>query len=119
MFTEWLTQQFLPILTDFLRDGVAIFPPTMAFVYIVGRMLNICKKDLGKNIIATIVNFGITYFYVSLYINYDSTKELIWLIINKGSIGIILYVLIGFKLFGRIDNLLDKKIANDVVRKKK
>lgn len=91
--------------------GVNIFIPTMAMVYLFGRMLNIVKKDTGKNLVAFIT------IVVSCTLQvFVGKTELFWKIWNfyfAICVGIILYVLVGFTLYPRIDNFLDKFFARD------
>lgn len=107
-----IVNEFNPLLRE-LAYGAIIFIPTLASVYLSGRMLGFLKRDITKNVLATIVNYTWTYFTVLLYIPYTSNLELIWIIIYKGAWGILLYVAVGFKLYDRVDNLLDKKIGDD------
>ena len=106
-------QGFLPLIFTELGYAVAIFIPTISFVYMSGRMLNILISNVSRNLLAIITNYGLAVFYIHYFIGYESTQEFIWFILFRGGLGIVLYVLVGFKLFGRIDNLLDKKLASD------
>lgn len=91
--------------------GVNIFIPTMAMVYLFGRMLNIAKKDTGKNLVAfftIVISCGLQVFI--------GKTELFWKIWDfyfAICVGIILYVLIGFTLYPRIDHFFDKFFARD------
>jgi hypothetical protein len=97
-----------------LRDGALIFIPTLAVVYIFGRMLGILKTYRTKNTLALVTNFLMSYFYVNMMYDFEGdTYWMVWNVFYKGCLGILLYVLVGFKLFDRMDHLLDKKIADD------
>lgn len=97
----------------FMISGVYIYIPTQAMVYIFGRMLEIAKKDRSRNVIALVstIIFSISYIYVNK--EYDTKHEYLYEFIHWFSLGIFWYVLIGFRLFSRVDNLLDKKVGKD------
>lgn len=96
------------------RDSVLIFIPTLAVVYIFGRMLGFLKSYRTKNTLALIINFITAYMYVNLVYEFDGDWQwMAWNVFYKGCIGILWYVLIGFHLFDRIDNLLDHKLYKD------
>lgn len=114
---EWLNQQKLWI--EELGHALIIFLPTLSIVYIVGRMLEIVKTNRHKNIIAIMVNYATAYWLLDLYFTPESIEELLWMIYYKGATGILLYVLVGFKLYDRLDNLQDKKIADEKIKRKK
>lgn len=104
------------LLNEFLVDlilGAKIFLPTIAAVYIPGRMLGYVKKDRGKNWIAFIVNYAVAYLSIKVELFPGDVYFFLWELIYRGSIGIVWYVLIGFRLFKRADHLLDKKVAKD------
>ena len=102
----------------FLISGVYIYIPTQAIVYIFGRMLEIFNSNRSRNIIALIVTilFSIGYLYYKK--EYQTAYEYIWAFFHWFSISILLYVLLGFRLFSRIDTLLDKKLAKGKSGKK-
>ncbi len=90
--------------------GLNIFIPTMAMVYLFGRMLNLAKTNEVKNGIAAFTGFVSTALYLTM-------KEVplfiqIWNIYWIGCVVILLYVLVGFTLFSRIDTLFDKIAAD-------
>jgi hypothetical protein len=74
------------------------------------------KDFITVAIIATLI---FSYGYIKINIEYSSTIELIWSLVHYFSMGIVIYVLIGFKLFKRVDTLLDRKFADDEPQKKK
>ena len=102
-------QKFLPLLIS----DVIIFIITMATVYSIGRMLLLTKSDRIKNSIALLVILGCNYYIQLQTIN----KETIISMVVHCSIGILLYVLLGFRLFDRVDSFLDKRFGKD--RRKK
>lgn len=86
--------------------GLNVFIPTMAMVYLFGRMLEITKSNRIKNLIAFC-----TIFISSFLITIFKTNELFWDIWNMyflGCIGILFYVLVGFTLYARVDAFFDK-----------
>ncbi len=100
------------ILISYITLPFLVFLGSLGNVYLMGRMLNVVKTNTQKNTIAIltmIISYAI-YFYnfgVSL-----SLFQKIWTAFIYCSISIILYVLIGFKLYDRVDHLLDK-VAED------
>lgn len=114
-YKEFISQ----VILDLLYSGFWIFVPTQALVYLLGRMLNILKTDLTKNILATIATIAFSYLYIRVNITYIDLFSLIYVWIHWASMGILWYVLIGFKLYVRLDHLQDKKIADDDEPKKK
>lgn len=97
--------------------GINIFVPTLAMVYLFGRMLGVAKKTTTKNLIAAITAFISSALYLTF------SKEIlfnkIWNIYFIGCIVIIIYVLIGFTLFERVNNALDKVAPDEEPKKKK
>lgn len=101
------------IVLEHMGVGFSIFIPTLAAVYIVGRMLNLAHSDTVKNLIALIVNYLVSYLYLFTFFEYSTVILLVWEVFYFGGIGILLYVLIGFTLAKRADNLLDYYFAPD------
>jgi len=112
---------FNDILNSFgLWQYFFMFLITMAMVYLFGKMLNIAKSDTAKNSIAFVtcilcsvanVYFKLNDFSKFTLLNYRD-------IFIQTCVGILLYVLLGFKLFNRIEGLLDK-IAPDREKKER
>ena len=107
------------VILDFLYSGFWIYIPTQAIVYISGKMLGILMADWTRNLLALVATIGFTYLYIMMNVTFTSTLELVSAMVHWASMGIIFYVLLGFKLYGRIDNLLDKKIADDEKTKRR
>ena len=110
--TEYKDYLFLLGL-HFLISGVYIYIPTQAIVYIFGRMLEISNSNRSRNIIALITTIVFSVGYLYLKKEHQTPYEYIWAFFHWFSISVLLYVLLGFKLFSRIDSLLDKKIGKD------
>lgn len=87
----------------------------LSIVYITGRMFNIVKYYKTKNLIAFVTIFLSSYLYGKIYINYDniSTNVEIADAFLYGCYAIILYTILGFKLYSRLDTFLDKYIGED------
>lgn len=98
----------------FLRAFV-IFVMSLGTVYIFGRMLDLVNSDKGRNAIALLVSLVLSYISILIY----DTKiivhawEIYWRTFLYSTSSIILYVLIGWRLFDRVDNFLDKRFAPD------
>ncbi len=114
--------QFLAFLIE-LKKGFTIFLPTITIVYIVGKALDLAHTDVVKNSIAILFAFIIS-FLQHLYINNILDLTLLtyrdfYEIFYYGCIGILLYILIGFKLYPRVDAWLDKHFAKDKAPKER
>lgn len=95
--------------------GLNVFIPTMAMVYLFGRMLEISKENRTRNLIAFV-----TIFISSTLITVFKDNKLFWTIWNiyfLGCIGILFYVLVGFTLYSRVDAFFDKFAADRRERK--
>lgn len=112
-----ILEPIVPTLQQFtiaLLADIVIFIVVMAVVYAIGRMLELTTSDRIKNSIALITIIGLNYFQ-----NYkNELSYAIFNIVIHSSIGILLYVLIGFRLFDRVDDFLDKHFGKDKRRKK-
>jgi len=97
----------------FMISGVYIYMPTQAIVYIFGRMLGLANKDRARNSIALVSTILFSAAYIYMNKEFDSKAGYIWEFVHWFSLGILWYVLIGFRLFSRVDNLLDKKVGKD------
>jgi hypothetical protein len=114
---EVIVQDTIPILSEGLARGVVIFIIAMGAVYLFGRMVGLVKTDKQKNTVAITTMLPATYLVMSYYqpelILLDSPIKFIYTFLIYLCFSILLYVLIGFKLYKRVDNLLDKKVAED------
>lgn len=123
MLTTLLTDHIQELLLTGLFRAFVIFISQLGVVYIFGRMLEICNSDRMRNGIAIVTGFPVSYWLVHMY---DLNKlvhplEIYWRTFIYGAAACILFVLIGWKLFDRVDHLLDAKFAkdNDTQRKRK
>ena len=98
-----------------LLSDIVIFMVVMAIIYTIGQMLELTTSDRIKNSIALFTIIGLNYFQ-----NYkNELSYAIFNIVIHSSIDVLLYVLIGFRLFDRVDDFLDKHFGKDRGRKKK
>ena len=98
---------------SFIQAGISIYIKTQAQVYIWGRMLEVLKTNRSRNLLAllTTILFSTCYLYS---MNTDNRIfYFLWEFLNWFSMAIIIYVLLGFRLYSRIDSLLDKKVGKD------
>ena len=109
-----LVQPYLVKFFPSLISDVVIFIITMAIVYCVGRMLLLTKSDKIKNSIALVSILACNYYTQLQTINQESIINMV----VHSSIGILLYVLLGFRLFDRVDSFLDKHFGKDKIRRK-
>lgn len=100
------------LLEMFARSG-SIFLVSLAMVYIVGRMFELTKSFRVKNFVALVCLYGFSALSTYMMIGFVALAPFLWEVFLYGSYALVLYVLIGFRLFDRIDNLLDKKIGED------
>ena len=92
----------------YVKPAIETFIVTMAAVYGMGRMLDVVKTRTGKNRVAMIA------------IVIAGPIEVLGLV-PKGindcllvvGIGVLLYTLIGMKLFSRVDKIQDTKLGED------
>jgi len=116
---ETLIIAFKDVVIQFFDVIVMLFGSafvTLGFVYILGRMLEILKKDKPRNIIAIIFIYGLHYAYTYIGMSdkiYNSQIERGWDVFIRGSISIVIYVIICWKLYSRMDSYLDKKLGED------
>lgn len=98
-----------------LTVPTTIFLISLAFIYVIGRMLNLVKEEhyVIKNFIAFVMICGLSYFYDLTFLEHNNILEQIWSMLIPIAESIVLYVWIGFKAYERLDNLQDKKIAPD------
>jgi len=105
------------ILISYITLPFLVFICSLANVYMLGRMLNIVKKDVHKNYVAVITIISCYIFYFYYFFSEISLIQKFWTAFLYSSISIILYVLIGFKLYDRVDNLLDKISPDTKIKK--
>lgn len=94
-----------------------IFIPVLATVYLFGKMLGIARTPRIKNTIAfiSVILFSMYNDFLNNGLNTINILNRVWNLIIVISFVIILYVLIGFRLFSRVDSFLDNKLGNDKI----
>lgn len=104
------------LIFSFISLPFVVFLISLSSVYLLGRMFNIVKKDVTKNIIAYITMLSSYIFYFFWYSTKASLYQKIWYVLIYSAVSIVMYVLLGFKMYSRVDALLDK-IATDKEKK--
>jgi len=114
-------QEYIPFLVDGLIRSFILFVFSLGIVYIFGRMLSLVNSYFGRNFLAIITAFPASYLLVKTYDvdNLISPLELYWKTIIYAVVACMFFVLIGWKLFDRVDHFLDKKFAPDEEENKK
>ena len=110
MITDFITQK--DVYTHLFRILITSLG-TIGVVYISGRLLGLTKTDKSKNTLAAImlyiISAGIQYVY---FWERDIILNL-WLIFIYGTISAVPYILFFWRMFDRVDTLLDKKGLRD------
>lgn len=96
-----------------------MFIISLAMVYLFGRMLNLVRTTVKKNWVAILSLLSSYLFYFFVYDTKFELNQKIWNTLIYISISIIFYVLLGFKLYDRVDQLLDKVAADKPAKAKK
>jgi len=113
-----------PEILDFTIKTFSIALYALGVVYLFGRMLNILKKDRGKNILAM---FNLIIGSLVAYALFDAPETIeLWMDFNfiEKALAVfkvvfyffsstVVYILFGWRLFWRVDSLLDKKVGSD------
>lgn len=87
----------------------------MGVVYIFGRMLAILNSDRARNALAILTAFPTSWWLAHIYdLNkVHSDEEFWWRVVIHALVACVLFVLIGWRLFDRVDNFFDKRFAED------
>lgn len=88
----------------------------LSLVYVFGRELNILKTDRSKNLLA-LISMAILSFVETYLFYFDKWSIIIWQTFLITMFANIIYVLIGFKLYDRVDHFQDKRFADDTIRR--
>jgi len=99
-------------LAMWVESASMVFLFSLGMVYLCGRMLFLVKTPVGKNRIAAIAIF-LSAAMFSVDVIYKVIPQWVRQFFCLIGIGCVLYTLVGMRLFGRADKLLDKKIAPD------
>jgi hypothetical protein len=106
-------KDYIVLFLEALLRSSTIFLPTLAVVYIVGRFFELTSSYRVKNFIAMVFLFGISAFQTYTLDGMTDIVAYIWTTFLYGCYATILYVIIGFRLFDRVDAFLDRKIGKD------
>ena len=109
---------FLKVLTDlfvveFILGVSMIFAMTMGVVYYLGRMVEIIDSWKILNNIAFLCSFIFGFWFVHVFRNRFVGQEYYFMSTLYSLTAVVTYVLLGFRLYDRIDNLLDRKLGKD------
>lgn len=107
-------QPQITALITFIYVPLTVFVITIGMVYIFGRMLEILKNYRTKNFFALFTMIALYMFYFFRYNHTLPINEMIWTFFVYISISALLYVLIGFKLYNRVDTLLDRVVPDTI-----
>jgi len=112
-------QEMLALFSQEILRVVTISSISLSMVYLFGRMLELIHGFRVKNLLAFFSIVVLNIFYSWYFYETQTPIELFWEVSVFSSFCILVYVLVGFKLYDRVDHLLDKKIADDVEEKKR
>ena len=115
-----LFADYIPMVTRGIARSGVIFMVTLGIVYMLGRMLEIIQSDRGRNAVAIFLSFSLSFWsvYAFDFKSINSLHELAWLVLSYASGAVILFVLIGWRLFPRVNSFLDSRFAPDKSRRK-
>ena len=107
--------EYMPFIAYVLFRSLVLFAVGLGSVYIVGRMLGFINSNRGRNAIAALAMTGGAIWTTMIY---DEAviihpHEYIWRPIVYLTVACLLYVILGFKFAGRLDNVLNKKMAKE------
>lgn len=116
--------EYKPLILQFFDIIVRLFAVplvTLGIVYIFGRMLEILRFDRPKNILAILSIYMLQFLYELFAVNLHKPAEVFfktliekgWSIFLYGSVSIVIYVTLCWRLYNRVDKFLDKKIGSD------
>lgn len=107
--------EYMPFIVYVLFRSLVLFTVGLGSVYIVGRMLAVVNSNRARNTVAALTIAGgaiwTTFMYDAAVIIHP--HEYVWRPMVYTAIGCLLYVILGFKFAGRLDNVLNKKIGEE------
>lgn len=112
---EAIFNEYMPFIVYVLFRSLVLFTVGLGSVYIVGRMLAIVNTNRARNTVAALTIAGGSVWTTIMY---DAAvivhpHEYFWRPIVYTAIGCLLYVILGFKLAGRLDGMLNKKMGEE------
>lgn len=114
--------QYAGFIVESVVTGISVFVAGLAFVYALGRLLEIVLTDRGKNLTAI---FTMALFATYLVFLYDIDEfqfrestvrwymEFGWRVAISTFVGIVIYTIFGMRLFSRMDAFLDRRFGKD------
>jgi Kef-type K+ transport system membrane component KefB len=114
-------QDYIPIIASGVVRAAIVFISTLGVVYMLGRGLELVNSNRGRNLIAILVSFGLSYWSIHIYEmgSLVNEWEIYWCTLVYASGSYLLFVLLGWRLYDRFDNFLDDKFYPDEKRKRK
>ena len=112
---EAVFSEYMPFIAYVLFRSLVLFAVGLGSVYIVGRMLGFINSNRGRNAVAAATMAGGSIWTTLIYDDavIVHPHEYIWRPIVYLTVASVLYVILGFKFAGRIDNVLNKKMAKE------
>ena len=112
---EAIFNEYMPFIVYVLFRSLVLFTVGLGSVYIVGRMLAVVNSNRARNTVAALTIAGGSVWTTIMY---DAAvivhpHEYFWRPIVYTAIGCLLYVILGFKLAGRLDGMLNKKMGEE------
>ena len=113
-FLENYDYLIIPYLSQILRAVLIPFA-TLGFVYISGRLLEITKTDKARNIFAVIMILILSFVTGKFDGNMANMLSFPYIFnsLVYAAISAIIYVNICWRLFSRMDKLLDRRVGSD------
>ena len=110
---EAVFSEYMPFIAYVLFRSLVLFAVGLGSVYIVGRMLEVVNSNRGRNMIAALTMAGGAIWTTLIYDGdvIIHPHEYIWRPIVYLSVASLLYVILGFKFAGRLNTVLNKKMA--------
>lgn len=105
----------IPLMFYVVLRAFVIFIMVLGTVYVFGRMLELANTDRSRNLIAFLTALVLSYMSIMIYDTEIILNdwEVYWRTLLYTMSSIIFYVLIGWRLYDRVDNFLDNKFAPD------
>ena len=112
---EAVFNEYMPFIVYVLFRSLVLFTVGLGSVYIVGRMLAVVNSNRARNTVAVLTIAGGSVWTTIMY---DAAvivhpHEYFWRPIVYTAIGCLLYVILGFKLAGRLDSMLNERLSKE------
>lgn len=100
-----------PFLLSAFVFGFAAFCVGLALTYALGRMFGLLESDRSKNFVALVGMIAASWWAVDLYTLVPDWEMFIWRFALVLSVAVLAYVLLGFRLYYRIDAWQSRKLG--------